>query len=78
NVGISKYPLLHYFELNIILGSIVPHVFNMLCEHIKCNKLINGVNVLDSLTSDFAKLVEQYRKISTENFESYYNYKKYN
>ena len=78
NVGISKYPLLHYFELNIILGSIVPHVFNMLCEHIKCNKLINGVNVLDSLTSDFAKLVEQYGKRSTENFESYYNYKKYN
>lgn len=76
NVGISNYPLLHYFELNIILGYIVPHVFNMLCEHIKCNKLINEVNVLDSLTSDFTKLREQYGKRSTENFESYYNYKK--
>lgn len=76
NVGISNYPLLHYFELNIILGSILPHVFSMLSEHIKCDKSINGINILDSLTSDFAKLVDQYNKRSTENFDAYYSYKK--
>ena len=76
NVGMSKYPLLHYFELNLILGSIVPHVFRMLLEHIKCDNKINGVDVLELFNKDFENLVKQYSNKSTENFEAYYSYKK--
>lgn len=76
NVGISKYPLLHYFELNIILGSIIPHTFVMLLEHTKYKREINNMDVLKSFENDFAKLVSQYSERSTENFEAYYSYKK--
>ena len=76
NVTISRYPLLHYFELSIILGSVIPHVFLMLLEHTKVEKTINNIDVLESLNNDFKLLVEQYNKRSTENFEAYYNYKK--
>lgn len=76
NVGISKYPLLHYFELSIILGSIVPHVFVMLLAHTKLDRKINDIDVVESINEDFKKLIEQYNMRNTENFESYYSYKK--
>jgi len=76
NVANSKYPLLHYFELSIMLGSIVPHVYNMLCAHTNDDSNIEGINVISSIEKDFKLLIDQYNKRSTENFESYYKPKK--
>ncbi len=76
NVANSKYPLLHYFELSIMLGSIVPHVYNMLCVHTNDDSNIEGINVISAIEKDFKLLIDQYNKRSTENFESYYKPKK--
>ena len=76
NVEMSKYPLLHYFELSIILGLVLSDVYTMLVEHAKVDNKINEIDVLDSMLVDFNKLIDQYNKKSTENFEAYYNYRK--
>ena len=76
NVANSKYPLLHYFELSMILALTVPHTYNMLCEHTKEDANINGIDILQSMNKDIEKLIEQHKKRSTDNFNSYYNYKK--
>ena len=72
NVGISKYPLLHYFELSIILGTIVPHTYELLVNRLNCDNKILDVDILDVLSKDYQKVFEQYQKKSTENFELFY------
>ena len=72
NVGISKYPLLHYFELSIILGTIVPHTYELLVNRLNCDNKILDVDILDVLNKDYQKVFEQYQKKSTENFELFY------
>ena len=76
NVANSKYPLLHYFELSMILALTVPHTYNMLCEHTNEDANINGIDIIQSMNKDIEKLIEQHKKRSTDNFNSYYNYKK--
>lgn len=65
----SRYPLLHYFEISLILSCVIPSVYEMFCEDYTEDKDINGISVLDKLNSDYAMLLEQYEKRSTENFE---------
>lgn len=65
----SRYPLLHYFEISLILSCVIPSVYEMFCKDYTEDKDINGISVLDKLNSDYAMLLEQYEKRSTENFE---------
>ena len=65
----SRYPLLHYFEISLILSCVIPSVYEMVCEDYTEDKDINGISVLDKLNSDYAMLLEQYEERSTENFE---------
>lgn len=76
NVIQSKYPLLHYFEITLMISLTIPHTYEMLCKHANCGKEIEGVDILTLLMKDIKILSEQYCKRSTENFETYYNYKK--
>ncbi|MDE6240982.1 MAG: hypothetical protein K2M08_01015 [Anaeroplasmataceae bacterium] len=76
NVGNSKYPLLHYFEISLMLYFTVAHSYRMLCEDAGVDEKINDIDVLSLLDECAIELVEQYSKRTTDNFEDYYSYKK--
>ncbi len=65
----SRYPLLHYFEISLMLSCVIPPVYEMFCEDYAEEKDVFGINVLDKLNLNYALLFEQYGKRSTENFE---------
>jgi len=65
----SKYPQLHYFEISMILGEIVPHVHKKLCDEFCVEKTVNGIDVPGRFKEEFALLKEQYRERNTEKFE---------
>jgi len=76
NVGISRYPLLHYFELSLILGITLPRTYELLCKHTNVDGSIGGINIIPSLVQDIEKVYQQHSIRSTENFDAYYNFKK--
>ena len=69
NVIESHYPLLHYFEISLMLGCVIPSVYEMCCEDYEEAKDVLDIDILDEFKADFTLLVEQYKKRSTENFE---------
>lgn len=76
-VGITGYPLLHYFEISIMLGMIIPHSYNQMFQHIqnRDNLLLNGT-FESSLRKNITQLIEQYTSRNTERFELYYQQQK--
>ena len=72
NVITAKYPLLHYFEISLILGEIVPRVYQMLCADIGIDTSIGDFDILQRFETEFSLLKEQYNIRSTENFEKAY------
>ena len=77
NIGTAKYPLLHYFEISIIMQITVLHTYMMLCEEKGGNQAINGIDVVAKAERDFIPLNEQYQKKSTELFEAHYRRLRY-
>lgn len=76
NVSLSKYPLLHYFELTLILSITIPRTYEFLCKHANVDGTIEGMNLIPSLVKDIEKVFNQHSMRTTEKFESYYNFKK--
>lgn len=72
SIGNSGYPLLHYFELTIGLYISVASTYESLCREAGHETTIDGIDVLASAHDDFATMLEQYNRRSTENFERYY------
>jgi hypothetical protein len=72
NVGNSLYPLLHYFEISLMLGLTLENTYRMLCADIKASPLIENTDVLTPLQKALEELVRQYGKRSTEAFKRYY------
>ena len=75
NVGYSKYPLLHYFELSLMLGLIIPHTYKIMSEEMNEPCEIMGMDILSDLENDIIKLANQYGQRTTENFDKYYRKK---
>lgn len=73
SVQTAKYPILHYFEICIMLYYIARGTFLLLCGEEGVETTINGQNITSMAERDFFVLFEQYKKRSTENFERYYN-----
>lgn len=69
NVTISKYPLLHYFEISLILGEIVPRVYSMVCEDYNLPLKMEEYDVLKRFDSEFSLLKKQYNNRCDELFE---------
>ena len=65
----SRYPLLHYFEISLMLSCVIPSVYEMFCEDYAEESDVLGINVLDKIKADYILLFEQYEKLNTENFE---------
>ena len=65
----SKYPLLHYFEITLMLYYVIPTTYMMFCTDYNEETCISGIDILEKIQSDSALLINQYDNRSTENFE---------
>lgn len=75
SVSMSRYPLLHYFEISLILASTIPDVYQWLCGLFGEATEINGIALPERLQSDVDLLWSQYNDRSTERFEQFYSNK---
>ncbi len=73
SIQISKYPVLHYFEISIMLYYVVRQTFLMLCREKKVEAMIESNDIISMIDRDFNVLCDQYNKRSTESFELYYH-----
>ncbi len=76
NIVAARFPLLHYFEISVILHYTVFHTYKMICEEMNLDGNINGIDIYVKAEDDFEVLYNQYLKRTTENFENHYK-KKY-
>ena len=69
----AKYPVLHYFEISIMLYFIIRETFLLLCNEKQIQTMIGDQDIISMLDRDFNILQDQYKLRSTESFERYYN-----
>ena len=74
SIQIARYPVLHYFEISIMLYFIIRETFLLLCKEKKADTRINGQDIISMIDRDFDVLYNQYNSRSTERFERYYNF----
>lgn len=72
NILKCSYPLLHYFEISLILSLPILYSYERLCQFLHIDSKINYIDILNKSYNDREILIEQYNKRSTENFEKYY------
>lgn len=72
NVVNSRFPLLHYFEISVMLHYALFHTYKILCEELEIDGSINGIDMFVKEEEDFNVLYQQYMQRSTENFEKHY------
>ena len=72
NIVYSKYPLLHYFEISLMIYYTLRHTFVMFCEEEKIDSCIEDCDIVAKADKDYALLFKQYLEKSTEKFEQYY------
>lgn len=72
SVQMAIYPLLHYFEISIMLYCIIRGTFLTLCAEKKIDSKIDGNDIISMIDRDFDILWKQYQKRSTESFKRYY------
>ncbi len=74
NIGCAIYPILHYFEISMMLYGTLSHTYRMLCDILQQDEKINGIDVLAELDETYKQLEIQYENRTTENFKYYYNF----
>lgn len=72
NIVETRFPLLHYFEVSVILHYTVFYTYRMLCEEMNIDGNINRIDIFKKEKDDFEVLYNQYLKRTTENFEKHY------
>lgn len=72
NIGHSRYPILHYFEISMMLYGTLSHTYLIVCEALKQDTKINDIDIVSELNQAYGILAQQYNKTTTENFEYYY------
>ncbi len=76
SVQTAIYPVLHYFEISIMLYYVIRSTFLQLCGELEMGNSIDGNDVISMIDRDFDVLYRQYQKRSTDNFKKYYNCQK--
>lgn len=71
NVQMAIYPLLHYFEISIMLYYVIRGTFLLLCGEKEIESKIGEMDVISMVDRDFKILYAQYMNRSTEKFEEY-------
>ena len=69
SIQTAKYPLLHYFEISIMLYYVMRGTFLLMCKEKGVEALIDENDVISMVDRDFEVLYEQYKIRSTEMFE---------
>ena len=69
SIQTAKYPLLHYFEISIMLYYVVRGTFLLMCKEKGVETLVDGNDVVSMLDRDFEVMYRQYQSRSTELFE---------
>lgn len=69
SIQTAKYPLLHYFEISIMLYHVIRGTFLLMCREKGVETLVDGNDVIAMIDRDFEILYEQYINRSTEMFE---------
>lgn len=77
SVQTAIYPVLHYFEISIMLYYVIRSTFLLLCGELGIESSIDGNDVVSMIDRDFDVLYRQYEKRSTDNFKKYYNYQEW-
>ena len=72
NIGQSRYPLLHYFDVSIMLHLAMSYMYSNLCTELEVDSNINNIDILAKANRDFEVLDAKYHKRSTELFEMHY------
>lgn len=72
NVGLSRYPLLYYFEISIMLHNVILPMYSNVCQKYEVDSHIDNIDILEKAEKDFSVLNEQYNKKSSELFERHY------
>lgn len=73
SIQTAKYPVLHYFEISMMLYFVMRNTFLLLCKEKKADNMIGECDIISMIDRDFCILNNQYQMRSTENFEKYYN-----
>lgn len=69
SIQAAKYPVLHYFEISIMLYYVVRGTFLLVCKEKGVEALVDENDVISMIDRDFEVLYEQYKIRSTEMFE---------
>jgi hypothetical protein len=72
NVPNSRFPLLHYFEISIILYLTISKTYELLCNEVKETLNIGDVDIKEKAAIDYEELLEKHCQRSTEKFEQHY------
>lgn len=72
SIQTAKYPVLHYFEISIMLYYVIRDTFLLICGEKGVEALVNGDDIISMIDRDFAVLYGQYEIRSTDLFERYY------
>lgn len=73
SIQMAKYPVLHYFEISLMLYFIIRETYLLLCRERNAETIIAGQDIISMIDRDFKDLNNQYNSRSTERFEKYYN-----
>lgn len=73
SIQIARYPVLHYFEISIVLYLMIRETFLLLCKEKNVEIMIDGQDIISMIDRDFDILYNQYNIRSTERFDMYYN-----
>ena len=73
SIQAAKYPVLHYFEISIMLYYIIRDTFLLICGEKGVEALVNGEDIISMIDRDFKILYGQYEIRSTDLFERYYS-----
>lgn len=72
NVINSKYPLLHYFEISIMLYLTIPHTYSLICEELEIDSKIDSIDILRKIEKDAEILLNQHSERNTDKFKQHY------
>jgi hypothetical protein len=72
SIQTAKYPVLHYFEISIMLYYVIRDTFLLICREKGTEALVNGEDIVSMIDRDFEVLYGQYKIRSTDMFERYY------
>ncbi len=63
NVTTTNYPILHYFDISLILGEIIPRVYALLCKDYNLSLSIGEFPILDYFNNEFSLLKKQVARL---------------